>query len=69
LALHGPGGLHGYLVVTSRSRPTEAQHFLLATLVRLTAAALSVAVAHRRQREDALELHRLRRERAAFQGR
>ncbi|MFI9615229.1 PucR family transcriptional regulator [Streptomyces sp. NPDC052023] len=69
LALHGPGGLHGYLVVTSRSRPTEAQHFLLATLVRLTAAALSVAVAHRRQREDALELHRLRRERTAFQGR
>jgi DNA-binding PucR family transcriptional regulator len=56
-------------VVTSGSRPTEAQHFLLATLVRLTAAALSVAVAHRLQREDALELHRLRRERAAFQQR
>ncbi|MBB3080846.1 hypothetical protein FHS41_007400 [Streptomyces violarus] len=69
LALHGPGGLHGYLVVTSGSRPTHAQHFLLATLVRLTAAALSVAVAHRRQREDALELHRLRRERATLQRR
>ncbi|MEV2211296.1 helix-turn-helix domain-containing protein [Streptomyces sp. NPDC050997] len=69
LALRGPGGLHGYLVVTSRSRPTEAQHLLLATLVRLTAAALSVAVAHRRQREDALELHRLRRERANLQRR
>ncbi|MCL6732303.1 PucR family transcriptional regulator [Streptomyces neyagawaensis] len=69
LALHGPGGLHGYLVVTSRSRPTHAQHFLLATLVRLTAAALSVAVAHRRQQEDALELHRLRRERATLQQR
>ncbi|MER5479246.1 helix-turn-helix domain-containing protein [Streptomyces sp. NPDC002734] len=67
LALHGPGGLHGYLVVTSRSRPTHAQRFLLATLVRLTAAALSVAVAHRRQQEDALELHRLRRERATLQ--
>ncbi|MFF7714602.1 helix-turn-helix domain-containing protein [Streptomyces sp. NPDC007988] len=69
LALRGPDGLHGYLVVTSRSRPTEAQHVLLATLVRLTAAALSVAVAHRRRREDALELHRLRRERATLQQR
>lgn len=69
LALRGPGGLHGYLVVTSRSRPTEAQHLLLAMLVRLTAAALSVAVAHRRQWEDALELHRLRRERANLQRR
>ncbi|MEU6804630.1 PucR family transcriptional regulator [Streptomyces neyagawaensis] len=69
LALHGPGGLHGYLVVTSRSRPTHAQHVLLATLVRLTAAALSVAVAYRRRQEDALELHRLRRERATLQQR
>ncbi|MFJ9801617.1 PucR family transcriptional regulator [Streptomyces wuyuanensis] len=69
LALRGPDGLHGYLVVTSRSRPTEAQHVLLATLVRLTAAALSLAVAHRRRREDALELHRLRRERATLQRR
>ncbi|MFD5453006.1 PucR family transcriptional regulator [Streptomyces sp. NPDC127100] len=69
LALHGPGGLHGYLVVTSHSRPTHAQHFLLTTLVRLTASALSVAVAHRRQQEDALELHRMRRERATLQQR
>ncbi|MGV9292081.1 PucR family transcriptional regulator [Streptomyces sp. NPDC003719] len=69
LALHGPGGLHGYLVVTSHSRPTQAQHFLLATLIRLTASALSVAVAHRRQQEDALELHRMRRERATLQQR
>ncbi len=69
LALHGPGGLQGYLVVTSRSRPTRAQHFLLAMLVRLTAAALSVAVAHRRRQEDALELHRLRQERATLQQR
>ncbi|MFD8234752.1 PucR family transcriptional regulator [Streptomyces sp. NPDC059696] len=67
LALHGPGGLHGYLVVTSSSRPTQAQHVLLAVLVRLTAAALSVAVAHRGRQEDALELHRLRRERATLQ--
>lgn len=69
LALHGPGGLHGYLVVTSRSRPTHAQHFLLTTLVRLAAAALSVAVAHRRRQDEALELHRLRRERTTLQRR
>ncbi|MGC4974138.1 PucR family transcriptional regulator [Streptomyces sp. DT199] len=69
LALRGPGGLQGYLVVTSRSRPTEAQRLLLATLVRLTAAALSVAVAHHRRREDALELHRLRGERTTLQQR
>ncbi|MFI0809063.1 PucR family transcriptional regulator [Streptomyces echinatus] len=67
LGLRGPGVLHGYLVVTSRSRPTRAEQSLLAMLVRHTAAALSVAFAHRRQREDALELHRLREERAALQ--
>ncbi|MEU9288645.1 helix-turn-helix domain-containing protein [Streptomyces sp. NPDC048275] len=67
LGLRGLERLHGYLVVTSRSRPTEAERSLLATLVRHTAAALSVAFAHRRQREDALELHRLRDERAALQ--
>ncbi|MEU6807927.1 helix-turn-helix domain-containing protein [Streptomyces sp. NPDC046831] len=67
LGLRGPEGLHGYLVVTSRSRPNEAERFLLATLVRHTAAALSVAFAQRRHREDALELNRLRGERAALQ--
>ncbi|MFE8948512.1 PucR family transcriptional regulator [Streptomyces sp. NPDC007856] len=67
LGLRGPGGLHGYLVVTSRSRPTRAERSLLAMLVRHTAAALSVAFAHRRQREDALELRRLREERTALQ--
>ncbi|GHK03897.1 hypothetical protein SY2F82_66240 [Streptomyces sp. Y2F8-2] len=67
LGLRGLEGLHGYLVVTSRSRPTEAERSLLATLVRHTAAALSVAFAHRRRREDALELHRLRDERTALQ--
>ncbi|WP_439812524.1 PucR family transcriptional regulator [Streptomyces sp. P9-2] len=69
LALRGPGGVHGYLVVTCRSRPTDAHDVLLAMLVRLTAAALSAAVAHRRRQEDALELHRLRRERATLQQR
>ncbi|MGV9933830.1 PucR family transcriptional regulator [Streptomyces olivaceoviridis] len=67
LGLRGLEGLHGYLVVTSRSRPTEAERSLLATLVRHTAAALSVAFAHRRRREDALELNRLREERTALQ--
>ncbi|MET9897382.1 helix-turn-helix domain-containing protein [Streptomyces sp. NPDC006446] len=67
LGLRGLERLHGYLVVTSRSRPTEAERSLLATLVRHTAAALSVAFAHRGQREDILELHRLRDERAALQ--
>ncbi|CAM5397877.1 hypothetical protein SALBM311S_10569 [Streptomyces alboniger] len=67
LGLRGREGLHGYLVVTSRSRPTEAERSLLATLVRHTAAALSVAFADRRQREDALELHRLKEERTALQ--
>ncbi|MEU8983435.1 helix-turn-helix domain-containing protein [Streptomyces sp. NPDC048309] len=67
LGLRGAEGLHGYLVVTSRSRPTEAERSLLVTLVRHTAAALSLAFAHRRQREDALELYRLREERTALQ--
>ena len=67
LGLRGLEGLHGYLVVTSRSRPTETERSLLAALVRDTAAALSVAFAHRRRREDALELHRLRDERTALQ--
>ncbi|MGV9420116.1 PucR family transcriptional regulator [Streptomyces sp. NPDC003674] len=69
LGLRGPGGLHGYIVVTSRSRPTRAERSLLATFVRQTAAALSVAFAQRRRREDALELRRLRDERTALQRR
>ncbi|MEV4936885.1 PucR family transcriptional regulator [Streptomyces zaomyceticus] len=67
LGLRGTERLHGYLVVTSRTRPTGAQRSLLATLVRHTAAALSVAFAQRRRREDAVELHRLRDERATLQ--
>ncbi|MFD9124713.1 PucR family transcriptional regulator [Kitasatospora sp. NPDC059571] len=67
LGLRGFERLHGYVVVTSRSRPTEAERSLLATIVGHTAAALSVAFADRRQREDALELHRLRVERTALQ--
>ncbi|MET8134746.1 helix-turn-helix domain-containing protein [Streptomyces sp. NPDC005251] len=69
LGLRGLERLHGYLVVTSRSRPSEAERSLLDTLVRHTAAALSVAFAHRRRHEDALELHRLRDERTALQRR
>ncbi|MEV7687402.1 PucR family transcriptional regulator [Streptomyces bungoensis] len=67
LGLRGPGGLYGYLVVSSRVRPTKAERSLLATLVRHTAAALSVAFAQRRRREDALELRRLKDERTALQ--
>ncbi|MFI8404187.1 PucR family transcriptional regulator [Streptomyces sp. NPDC085463] len=67
LGLRGTERLHGYLVVTSRTRPTWAQWSLLATLVWHTAAALSVAFAQRRQREDALELHRVKKERAVLQ--
>lgn len=66
LGLRGPGALHGYLVVTSLSQPTKVERSMLAMLVRHTAAALSVASAHRRQREDALELHRLREEGTAL---
>ncbi|MGW7072757.1 PucR family transcriptional regulator [Streptomyces sp. NPDC054855] len=67
LGLRGTEGLHGYLVVTARSRPTRAERSLLATLIRHTTAALSIAFAHRRQREEALELHRVREECAALQ--
>ncbi|MFF5239408.1 PucR family transcriptional regulator [Streptomyces microflavus] len=67
LALRGIEGLHGYLVVTSRFPPTGTERFLLATLIRHTAAALSVAFVHRRRREEAVELHGLREERAALQ--
>lgn len=68
MGLRGLEGLHGYLVVSSPSRPTEVERTELATLVRHTGAALSVAFAHHRRREDALELHRLREERTALQG-
>ncbi|MER5730337.1 helix-turn-helix domain-containing protein [Streptomyces sp. NPDC002138] len=67
LGLRGLEGLHGCLVVTSRSRPTAAERSLLATLVGHTAAALSAAFAQRRQREDAAELGRLKEERSALQ--
>ncbi|MFJ5136425.1 PucR family transcriptional regulator [Streptomyces sp. NPDC088707] len=67
MGLRGTERLHGYLVVTSRARPTGAQRSLLATLVWHTAAALSVAFAQRRRREDAMELHRVREERATLQ--
>ncbi|MGV9620407.1 PucR family transcriptional regulator [Streptomyces tendae] len=67
LGLRGLQRLHGYLVVTSDSEPTEAERFLLSTLVRYTAAALSLAFAHRRLSDQAVELHRVREERLALQ--
>ncbi|MER7777753.1 helix-turn-helix domain-containing protein [Streptomyces sp. NPDC096191] len=65
--LRGLQRLHGYLVVTSDSEPTEAERFLLDTLVRHTAAALSLAFAHRRQGAYATQLHQLREERVVLQ--
>ncbi|MFF0143349.1 PucR family transcriptional regulator [Streptomyces sp. NPDC005227] len=59
--------LHGYLIVTSASRPTDAERSLLATLVRHAAVALSVAGAQRRHLGDATELHQLRETRTALQ--
>ncbi|MFD5628994.1 PucR family transcriptional regulator [Streptomyces sp. NPDC127072] len=67
LGLRGLERLHGYLVVTSHSQPTEAERCLLATLVRHTAVALSVAVAQRRRLGDESELHQLRQTRTALQ--
>ncbi|MET9150999.1 PucR family transcriptional regulator [Streptomyces griseoflavus] len=67
LGLRGLQRLHGYLVVTSDSEPTETERFLLSTLVRYTAAALSLAFAHRRLSDQAVELHRVREERLALQ--
>jgi sugar diacid utilization regulator len=66
--LRGAGDVLGYLVVSSRVPPGEQGHFLLSTLVRLTAAALSLASARRRQSDDARELSTLRSERTAVLG-
>ncbi|MFD6620180.1 transcriptional regulator, partial [Streptomyces albidoflavus] len=69
LGLRGSDGLRGYLVVTSRSRPTEAERSRLAALVRQISTALSLAFARRRAREAVSESHRLRKDRGALQGR
>lgn len=66
--LHGSEAVLGYLVVSSRCPPGEQGHFLLSTLARLTTAALSLASARRRQRDDAQELSRLRGQRTAALG-
>lgn len=67
LGLRGLQRLHGYLVVTSDSEPTEAERFLLSTLVRYTAAALSLAFADRRLRDQAAELQQVREQRTGLQ--
>ncbi|MFI9373847.1 PucR family transcriptional regulator [Streptomyces parvulus] len=67
LGLRGLQRLHGYLVVTSDSEPTEAERFLLSTLVRYTAAALSLAFADRRLRDQAVELQQVREQRTGLQ--
>ncbi|MFJ4199742.1 PucR family transcriptional regulator [Streptomyces sviceus] len=61
--LRGTGGLLGYILVSSHSGPDEQGHFLLASLVGLTAAALSLAATRASQHENAGELSRLRTER------
>ncbi|MFF7970155.1 helix-turn-helix domain-containing protein [Streptomyces sp. NPDC007905] len=66
--LRSSAGVLGHLVVSSRFPPGEQDHFLLSTLVQLTAAALSLASARRRQRDDARELSMLRSQRAAVLG-
>ncbi|MGQ4365203.1 PucR family transcriptional regulator [Streptomyces sp. SAS_272] len=61
--LRGTDGLLGYLLVSSHSGPDEQGHFLLTSLVGLTAAALSLAATRATQHENAGELSRLRTER------
>ncbi|MFF5476501.1 PucR family transcriptional regulator [Streptomyces sp. NPDC012935] len=61
--LRGAGSLLGYIVVSSHSEPDEQGHFLLATLVGLTSAALSLTVTRAPQHDNAGELSRLRTER------
>ncbi|MFK4098496.1 PucR family transcriptional regulator [Streptomyces sp. NPDC019531] len=62
--LRGFGRLLGYLVVSSRLRPGEQDQLLITRLMRLTAAALSLAAAQHREHDNARELDRLRGERA-----
>ncbi|MCD0485512.1 helix-turn-helix domain-containing protein [Streptacidiphilus sp. ASG 303] len=66
--LRGPEGVLGHLAVSSRFPPREQDRFLLSMLVRLTAAALSLAIARRRQSDDARELSRLRSQQAGVLG-
>ncbi|MDX3799101.1 PucR family transcriptional regulator [Streptomyces sp. AK04-3B] len=61
--LRGTDGLLGYILVSSHSGPDEQGHFLLTSLVGLTAAALSLAATRATQHENAGELSRLRTER------
>lgn len=61
--LRGAGGLLGYIVVSSHSGPDEQGNFLLASLVGLTSAALSLAATRASQHESTGELVRLRTER------
>ncbi|MGW7690756.1 PucR family transcriptional regulator [Streptomyces asiaticus] len=66
---HAPDGLYGALVVSYRDRPGEDERLLLTLLVRQTAAALATAAAHRRARDQALELRRAWDEREAIRRR
>ncbi|MDW6065395.1 hypothetical protein SAZ11_55845 [Streptomyces sp. FXJ1.4098] len=68
-ALREPGGLRGQLVVSAGAPPSEDDRFWLTALARQTAAALSGAAAHRRERERAAELRRARVEQQAVRER
>ncbi|MGW3407752.1 PucR family transcriptional regulator [Streptomyces sp. NPDC000888] len=61
--LRGVGGLLGYIVVSSHSRPDEQGHILLSTLMGLTSVALSLAGTRTVHHDDVGELSRLRTER------
>ncbi|WP_413755855.1 helix-turn-helix domain-containing protein [Streptomyces sp. MMBL 11-3] len=63
--LRGAGGLLGCLVVSADSGPDEQGRFLLATLVGLTSAALSLTATRAWQHDDTGDLGRLRTERDA----
>ncbi|MBP8535023.1 CdaR family transcriptional regulator [Streptomyces sp. MK37H] len=66
---HAPDGMYGALVVSYRDRPGEDERLLLTLLVRQTAAALATAAAHRRARDQSLELRRAWDEREAIRRR
>lgn len=51
LALRGPGGAHGYLVVSARSAPAPHEVFLLRLLVRQAGMAVAGVAARRGERE------------------
>lgn len=58
-SLRGLGGRHGCLVAAAADQPSEDERFLLRVLAQQTGAALSNAVLHRTEREQAAQLRAL----------